>query len=316
MRICTNCGRILTEGEEICSECNSSLILETSGDPEADVSGAMPEPSEPSTGADLFDVPGAPPALPAEDETLTSTVSGEPCPITDTSEEDVTEGIPDFSFTGDTSIPASVPDDIIPEDSSLETDPEPDAGNDNFRIISVNVRSEEKLGNVNTWRIAAAILSLLALISLICAVFMIAVPLVQARQQDEAAKETAYMDFLRGEWLSETFIYSGKEFPSCEILKIDKNGRFESEIWTSPNDREKYDPETWTLTASQTGDLRLELDTSSLRVSYTDSDGNTMVYRRYILQLDTSSLVLREYYNEKLTDYYDVVFVRHDGKEQ
>ena len=35
-----------------------------------------------------------------------------------------------------------------------------------------------------------------------------------------------------------------------------------------------------------------------------------MVYRRYILKLDSSSLILREYYNEKMTDYYDVVFIR------
>ena len=61
---------------------------------------------------------------------------------------------------------------------------------------------------------------------------------------------------------------------------------------------------------AETGDLAVELETSSLRVSYTDGDGNVMVYRRYILKLDSSSLILREYYNEKMTDYYDVVFIR------
>ena len=195
-----------------------------------------------------------------------------------------------------------------PEPVTQET--EKNSENENYKVVKVKVRNDQKLKNVNKERVAVVIIALLALMSVISAVFMIVVPLIQARRQDEAAKEAAYMEYLTGEWLSETFIYSGEEFPSCEVLTIGKNSTFISEIWTSPNDRETYDPETWTVTARQTGDLAIELATSSLRVSYTDSDGNVMVYRRYILKLDSSSLILREYYNEKMTDYYDVVFTR------
>ena len=195
-----------------------------------------------------------------------------------------------------------------PEPVTQET--EKNSENENYKVVKVKVRNDQKLKNVNKERVAVVIIALLALVSVISAVFMIVVPLIQARRQDEAAKEAAYMEYLTGEWLSETFIYSGEEFPSCEVLTIGKNSTFISEIWTSPNDRETYDPETWTVTARQTGDLAIELATSSLRVSYTDSDGNVMVYRRYILKLDSSSLILREYYNEKMTDYYDVVFTR------
>ena len=195
-----------------------------------------------------------------------------------------------------------------PEPVTQET--EKNSENENYKVVKVKVRNDQKLKNVNKERVAVVIIALLALVSVISAVFMIVVPLIQARRQDEAAKEAAYMEYLTGEWLSETFIYSGEEFPSCEVLTIGKNSTFTSEIWTSPNDRETYDPETWTVTARQTGDLAIELATSSLRVSYTDSDGNVMVYRRYILKLDSSSLILREYYNEKMTDYYDVVFTR------
>ena len=186
----------------------------------------------------------------------------------------------------------------------------PEPGNENYRVVKVKVRNDQKLKNVNKERVAIVVIALLALVSMISAVFMIVVPLIQARRQDEAAKEAAYMEFLTGEWLSETFIYSGEQYPSCEILTVGKDHTFKSEIWTSPNDRETYDPETWTVTARQAGDLAVELETSSLRVSYTDGDGNVMVYRRYILKLDSSSLILREYYNEKMTDYYDVVFTR------
>ena len=39
MRICTNCGRILDDDEEICRVCNSDLILDT-GDSEDETPGS------------------------------------------------------------------------------------------------------------------------------------------------------------------------------------------------------------------------------------------------------------------------------------
>lgn len=307
MRICTDCGHILGDGEEVCSVCGGDLILDTAAEPESIIPDSVPEPAAAADDPESSGVSVT--AVPEIGSTETSAVTDEngsgPAEDPDTA-ADQQPGQDEAEETSAVQADGTAAPDNVPENNRTGSE-------DNFQIISVKVRSEKKLGSVNRGRIAAVILSLLALVSVICAVFMIAVPLVQAKRQDEAAKESAYMDFLRGEWLSDTFIYSGKEFPSCEILRVGKDGSFVSEIWTSPNDRETYDPDTWTLTASQSGTLHLELETSSLRVSYTDSDGNAMVYRRYILKLDTGSLVLREYYNEKMTDYYDVVFTRFGG---
>lgn len=319
MRICTNCGHILSDSEETCSVCNSSLILDTSGSRDPEVHDTLSALSSLLEDAVLPDVPDLDDDLPLPAGTAAPVLTelpGEDLPDQDAETADVTESISagsepeNISTALDDADPAAGDISASADGGTSEEEKEKDI----FRIISVSMKNDEKLGSVNRGRVAAVTISLLALVSVILALFMIVIPLVQARQQDEAAKETAYMDFLRGEWLSDTFIYSGQQFPSCEIFTVGKDGTFRSEIWTSPNDRETYDPETWTLTASQTGDLHLELETSSLRVSYTDSNGTVMVYRRYIIGLDMSSLVLREYYNETMTDYYDVVFSRQEGK--
>jgi|GEM_PF-2201923 len=376
MRICTNCGRILEDGETVCKVCSSSLILDTEGASEAreelehsieelygEDSPAVSESDDTDTSAQSGgitapDTPGSdaivsegtgdaePVEISANSETETN-VTDETAPDetreaasaeetaangTEEAAEDHTAYTSVFSFTQTLPyIPAADEQEQIPAEEQPETSGET-AGTEsaevsaapadtspsgesperkeNFRIVSVKVKNDDGLGSVNRGRVAAVALALLALISVIAATFMIVIPLVNARRQDEAAKTKAYMDFLCGQWLSETFIYSGKEFPSCELLTINRNNTFSTEIWTSPTDREKYDSETWSITAEQSGEFHLELNTSSLRVSYTDSDGNVMVYRRYILRLDAGSLVLREYYNEKMTDYYDVVFTR------
>ena len=379
MRICSNCGHVLEDGEEVCRTCGSDLIIETDDMPEeayslpADVSVSsggeeLPVPDETATGTagvSLFtssstvvlEIPSPsaetdgdtePETEDAPDPLFTSSdrivleipASAEPG---DSDTEPEAEDVPDPLFTSPDRIVLEIPADTGTCDSgstreadteeakeeealAAETDaetaeteaddavPAMTAGDapaaDNYRVVNVAVRNDDRLKGVNRERVAIVVIALLALISVISAVFMIVVPLVRAKRQDEAAKEAAYLDYLTGEWLSETFIYSGEQYPSCELLTIKKDSTFVSEILTSPNDRETYDPETWTLTARQSGDLHIEVATSSLRVSYTGTDGNVMVYRRYILKLDSSSLILREYYNEKMTDYYDVIFTR------
>lgn len=360
MRICTNCGRILDDDEEICRVCNSDLILDT-GNSEDETPGSDTiseiQNDESISGMSDSDSPEV------EDFSFSEIASkqdSDSAVISDAVSEEPTEGINDqtdvqapdeFSITvapEATDIEESLRSEELPPEEVLsigsteddqpssdeqsseeknsleETDSElpvttdtsqKEQRPDKIKIISVKVPNDERLPHVNRSRVILVVSALLALSAVILAVFMVVIPLVDARKQDEAARISAYMQYLEGQWLSETFIYSGQEFPSCEILTLNKNNTFTAEIWTSPNDRETYDPETWTVTARQTGQFRLELDSSSLRVSYEDENGNTMVYRRYILKLDTASLVLREYYNEKMTEYFDVVFSRYSSGE-
>lgn len=350
MRICTNCGHSLNDGETVCSVCNSDLITETDSAAEGSITPSEDVPvlpddemrvplfsSDYAVKLELYqaepeEIPEAAEAAseaePSEDAevSLDASAAGTAAEVTPETtaplfsftttsiDLDLVTDQPESETITDAAEPAA---EERPEAESEPVSPsdvtavqESGSENENYKVVKVKVRNDEKLKSVNKERVAVVVIALLALVSVISAVFMIVVPLIRARRQDEAAREQAYMDYLNGEWLSETFIYSGEEFPSCEVLTIGKDSSFISEIWTSPNDRETYDPETWTVTARQSGDLALELATSSLRVSYTDSDGNVMVYRRYILKLDSSSLILREYYNEKMTDYYDVVFTR------
>ena len=74
-----------------------------------------------------------------------------------------------------------------PEPVTQET--EKNSENENYKVVKVKVRNDQKLKNVNKERVAVVIIALLALVSVISAVFMIVVPLIQARRQDEAAKE-------------------------------------------------------------------------------------------------------------------------------
>lgn len=349
MRICTNCGRILDDDEDICRVCNSDLILDT-GDPEED-SPAQDEVSKidnDESASEISDMESPDvedfsfAEIPSEQNQAESGLSDDSEVNNEENSGDDSEEIPDevVSVLPDNPLSQAVNEEIpseeIPSEESndiSESGSENSDGNtanslpdntentdkgtrpDKIKIISVKVPNDERLPHVNRSRVILVISALLALSAVIFAVFMVVIPLVDARKQDEAARISAYMQYLEGQWLSETFIYSGQEFPSCEILTLNKNNTFTAEIWTSPNDRETYDPETWTVTARQTGQFRLELDSSSLRVSYVDDEGNTMVYRRYILKLDTASLVLREYYNEKMTEYFDVVLSRYSPGE-
>ena len=355
MRICTNCGRILEDDEEICRVCNSDLILDTEGtdsDPEEqdimsliygdDSPSETPSPSvsekevvslhenQSSGNQDIDSDIGN--SSDGDEEKSTDEESPESADETKVSadnnqpsEDHLFVDAEDLSSQAaaeeetDSPLPAEPSEELTPEDTSKQTnEPSPasepakkETRNEKIKIISVRAPNEERLPHVNRSRVLLVISALLVLSAVIFAVFMVVIPLIDARKQDEAARISAYMEFLEGKWLSETFIYSGQEFPSCEILVLNRNNTFSTEIMTSPNDRETYDPETWTVTAEQAGQFRLELETSSLRVSFDDGQGNTMVYRRYIIKLDSQSLVLREYYNEKMTEYYDVVFSRY-----
>ena len=47
-----------------------------------------------------------------------------------------------------------------------------------------------------------------------------------------------------------------------------------------------------------------------IAVTYVTTQGESYSYMRYIRRLDGTSLTLREYYNETMSDYFDVVFTR------
>ena len=113
--------------------------------------------------------------------------------------------------------------------------------------------------------------------------------------------------------MSDVFIYAEETHPSREVLTLTTDMKYQCDIWTSSSDREAFDPQIWSVTDSNSGTYYLELDTASIRIYYTGDDGQEYVYRRYIRELTEDKLVLREYYNENLSEYYDVTFTKFEG---
>ncbi|MBR5502717.1 MAG: hypothetical protein IKV55_06760, partial [Oscillospiraceae bacterium] len=151
--------------------------------------------------------------------------------------------------------------------------------------------------------------------AIVAAIVMIVVPLLQQRQAQQQSETDAYLTYLCGSWLSEPFTYAEDEAltPIREMLVLKDDYTFSSTNYASPNDRDTYDPATWTACDATAGSWALELETASIRFYYQREDGSTYVYRRYIRDLTAASLVMREYYNEQMTDYYDVVFTPAEG---
>ena len=154
-------------------------------------------------------------------------------------------------------------------------------------------------------------LALLLIGSLLYGVFGYYIPKIKAEAQEAADREAAYQNLVCGTWMSDVFIYAEETHPSREVLTLGKDYSYKCDIWTSSSDREAFDPEIWSVTDTNSGSYFLELDTGSIRVSYTGQDGKEHIYRRFVREVNANKLILREYYNENLTEYFDVVFERY-----
>ena len=191
-------------------------------------------------------------------------------------------------------------------DSVPEEEPEGKETEEKPAVDGSKLLKKKGLGKV--WVLGLAIAAILAVLGVI---FFWIVPQKQAEQQAIEDRENAYLDFLCDTWMSDVFIYAEEEHPSREVLTLNRDMTYRCDIWTSSSDREAFDPEIWSITDTNEGTYYLELDTASLRIYYTGEDGEDYVYRRYIRDLNEDTLVLREYYNETLSEYYDVSFTKY-----
>ena len=82
------------------------------------------------------------------------------------------------------------------------------------------------------------------------------------------------------------------------------------DIHVSTDGSDIYDKDTWTVTDRDEGKFSISIKDSAIAVTYVTTQGESYSYMRYIRRLDGTSLTLREYYNETMTDYFDVVFTR------
>ena len=334
MHICEKCGRELSDNIKVCPFCSTDSYI--NGDITAEILSDLPaETPVPSAEAESksIDVP----APEAEENTPVSgnpDMASEENPAEETAEPEQEEQssveISDAAASEcstDPEVPsdenAAKPVSDIAVSSLPETSPEKSGTRENFfdklrakKAERDKIREEkqssgeERLPKDSFGTVAVVTIVILAVAMAAMAITMIAVPLYQQTQDVAESAQQAFMDFLEGEWISGTFIYDGQQNPSCELLTIGSDFSYTSITMTSPDSSEEYDASTWTETDRIEGSVYIETDKASIRVSYDKADGSTYVYRRYILELSEDNLVLREYYNQEMTDYYDVAFTK------
>ena len=288
MRICASCGYILNDDEMVCPFCGEG----TAGDLTAGETGltdGSPDDTPEEAGIAEADVP---------DPVTEDGANGTEESIPDTAEtQDCTEGSP--ADTGETGDITGVSSEAAPEDVAAAVFHREDDAED--RIL------RKRSG------LFSKVMLILAALAVAGIIFGIVLPYFRLNDDSDAAKEKAYMDFICGTWISNSFVYSDGSFPSKEILIVNKDYTYTSYIVASPDGSEEYDRNTWKVTDSDEGVFSISIEDSAIAVTYNTTSGDSYSYLRYIRRLDGSSLTLREYYNEQMTDYFDVIFTRMEG---
>ncbi len=207
---------------------------------------------------------------------------------------------------------AALPDEDSPSETMDDSPSNADANHEPNTLFVKGNETKDKLlkaKGLNKGFVIAIAFLLIGALSY--GIFGYYIPKLRAEAQEIADKEAAAQDLLCGSWMSDVFIYADETHPSREVLSLGKDYSYKCEIWTSSSDREAFDPEIWSVTDTNSGTYVLELDSASIRVSYTGQDGKEHIYRRFVREVSSNKLVLREYYNENLTEYFDVVFERY-----
>ncbi len=197
-------------------------------------------------------------------------------------------------------------------DVSTAVPEETEATEERHSIFHTDVDPEDRPLRKRNGLFSKAIL-IMAALALAGMVFGIILPFFRLSDDSDAAKEKAYMNFICGSWISSSFVYSDGSFPTKEIFIVNKDYTFKSYIVVSPDDSEVYDKDTWKVTDTDEGTFSIYSENSAIGVTYTTTSGDQYSYFRYIRSLDSSSMTLREYYNEEMTDYFDVIFTRMEG---
>ncbi len=313
MRICASCGRILDDEDLTCPYCGT-------GGPDDSLPG-FPEAAEAvSDAADVLPDGGL---FPAEEA---------PAPVTESEEAadgPLSEEAPAEESVGEWETPEEEPEtEEIPEEEpedaagvfeSVEALEEAEAAEAEEAdpeeapaptVFHERVAPEDAPLGKRSAMLPKILLIVLASLALLGTLLGIVLPAMRMNDDSDKAKEKAYMDFICGTWISNSFVYSDGSYPSKEILTVHRDYTYTSYIVVSPDGSDIYDKDTWTVTDRDEGKFSISIKDSAIAVTYVTTQGESYSYMRYIRRLDGTSLTLREYYNETMTDYFDVVFTR------
>ena len=122
------------------------------------------------------------------------------------------------------------------------------------------------------------------------------------------------LEYLCGEWLSDKYSYADDETAQYrELLTINENGTYTIQFFIINDNPTGYLDGSWQVENSMSGIVAFKDEDSS--VNFINSEkGRKYEYIRYLINTDKGTMTLREYYDEKKTDYYDVQFTKLSEK--
>ena len=122
------------------------------------------------------------------------------------------------------------------------------------------------------------------------------------------------LEYLCGEWLSDKYSYADEETAQYrELLTINENGTYTIQFFIINDNPTGYLDGSWQVENSMSGIVAFKDEDSS--VNFINSEkGRKYEYIRYLINTDKGTMTLREYYDEKKTDYYDVQFTKLSEK--
>ena len=301
MKICTNCNHVLRDDEVVCPSCAARAGVTT-----------LPETEPPVSVEDEVEN-----AVDIVDEVRYATATIE-LPVGFAADNSVLSDTIDTSFSDDYEFPEEEPeteekpgdeggyDDYAgdPPDLAGEDEDEPEG---DLELELRDLAKERKPENTVLGKIGVTVVALLIL-----AVFVFAVVcLVKYMKGPTATDEQLMLDYVSGSWLSEPFVFADDTSRSyVELFEIRSDGAFTLKhlVPDIKNDKGYLDG-SWDVDYQISGSIEILLDSDCVLLSYTEF-GHDYYFDRYIVTTEDAAMTLREYYDDAMTQSFDIAYTR------
>lgn len=297
MKICNKCNHVLRDDEETCPYCAARVGVDAARDSEPPVSLE----DEVENAVDIVDevryataTIELPVGFSADNSVLSDTI--------DTSFSD------DYEFPEEEPEPETEPDDAETDESdwsepaSADDEPEGD-----LELELRDLAKERKPENTVLGKLGVTVVALL-----IVAVFVFAVVcLVRYMKGPTASDEQLMLDYMSGSWMSDPFVFADDTSHSyVELFEIKNDGTFTlKHLVPDIKDEKGYLDGSWEIDYQISGSIEILLDSDCVLLSYTEF-GHDYYFDRYIVSTGDDKMTLREYYDDAMTQSFDINYSR------
>lgn len=130
----------------------------------------------------------------------------------------------------------------------------------------------------------------------------------------DAISADVIANYVEGNWMSGEFIYNEDADSQryVEYLVLHEDGTFQLQVLVpDKTNPDGYLTGEWIVETDYSGTYTIDAEANILILQFT-LDGETVALNRHIVAIDQNTLTLREYYDNLMTDYFDVTFTRVD----